>query len=200
MKSKRKVLLLSLAAVSAFVAYALLTLLGVQADSVHAIPDDFQADPGGGWDSGNAEVEIDEDIDFFDGNIIDSNPSPQTPDDIFELTLDDPVPVGDEVDTVEIRVRALKNNNNRTIDLFVILRDGADATVDSFTINLTTSMTNYTAGVLDVTNISKVDWANYDLRIEPTTGAGGGAPTVVRIDTVNIDLVTVLVRRVIIID
>lgn len=156
--------------------------------NVTSVPDGDQAT--GSWTTTPLWSDVDDDIDSHDSTVISSPNNPDTASNSIEFTLDDPVPVGTSVDTVELRIRAQKNNNNRTLDLKVILRDASDVEVTSFTATLTTTMANYTGGAIDVANITKADWGNHDLRIEPTTGGGAGQPTTADVEAVNIDLVT----------
>lgn len=159
---------------------------------VTAVPDSDQITDA--WTSTPLWSKVDDDLDAPDGTVIVSPNNPGLAEAI-EFTLDAPVPTGEEVDTVELRIRARKVSSTKTMTLKVILRDGADAEVASFTTPaLSQTLTNYSSGTINVANISKDAWANYDVRVEPST-SGGGSPNQIEIDALNVDLVTVVATQ-----
>lgn len=160
--------------------------------TVTAVPDSDQLSDS--WTSTPLWSKVDDDLDAPDGTVIVSPNNPGAGHEI-EFSLDDPVPTGEEVDTVELRIRARKVSSTKTVTLKVILRDGADAEVASFTTPaLSQTLSNYSSGTINVANISKAAWAGYDVRVEPST-TGGGSPNQIEIDALNIDLVTVVASQ-----
>lgn len=160
--------------------------------TVTAVPDSDQLTDA--WTSTPLWSKVDDDIDAPDGTVIVSPNNPGAGQEI-EFTLDDPVPAGEEVDTVELRIRARKVSSTKTMTLKVILRDSADAEVASFTTPaLSQTLTNYSGGTINVANIPKAAWADYDVRVEPST-TGGGAPNQIEIDALNVELVTVVATQ-----